>query len=215
MRKLESTIAQFVNDLLQTIGEATVDDLRELFAAAPRSEKPFEVPEAAPVLSSPPTRLIPPPRAARSGGRAPDAAPRRAFGSRFTISSGPSLPPGVAEITDPESLLSLGGPSEGAGSSASAFSHRSNGVPASDGTASSFVVPVRIPTRVRARALLDIGEVRERAAPTEAHIERHPEPEGESPASGIRPRERVRLSDNETLARVSNSGVVIRRKKRA
>jgi hypothetical protein len=53
-----------------------------------------------------------------------------------------------------------------------------------------------------------------RVAVTEAHTE----PEGESPASGIRPvgsAPTVRLSDNETLARVSNAGIVIRRKKKA
>jgi hypothetical protein len=45
----------------------------------------------------------------------------------------------------------------------------------------------------------------------------HAELESDSPASGVRPRwgSTVRLSDNETLARVSNSGVVIRRKKKA
>ena len=222
MRKLESTIAQFVTDLLETVGEATVDDLRELFAAPPRGEKVFEALDTAPALSSPPIRLIPPSRAVRGERRAPDAPPRRSFGSRFTVSSssgGPSLPPGVAEITDPESLLSLGGPSDASGSSNSSFAHRaslSNGTSAADG--SSFAAPTRAPSRARAQNLLDFGEARERATPTDPHRERHPEPEGESPASGVRPAgsiATVRLSDNETLARVSNSGVVIRRKKRA
>jgi hypothetical protein len=221
MRKLESTIAQFVSDLLQTIGEATVDDLRELFAGAPQGEKLFESLDKAPALPGPAVRLIAPPRAIQSERRAPDAPPRRSFGSRFTISSGPSLPPGVAEITDPESLLSLGGPSDASGSSSSSVAHRaslSNGTPPAERSLSSFAAPTRAPSRARAQALLDFDGTRERATPTDPHMDRHPELEGESPVSGIRPAgtgSTVRLSDNETLARVSNSGVVIRRKKRA
>lgn len=59
--------------------------------------------------------------------------------------------------------------------------------------------------------------MRERATPADGQT-RHVEAEGDSPASGVRPvgsGSTVKLSDNETLARVSNSGVIIRRKKRA
>ena len=212
MRKLESLIAQFVGDLLQTIGEASVDDLRELFAGRPESEKfapPVDFP--VPALPSPSSRPALPPRAPRGDGR----ERRRSFASRPTMSSGSYSPPGVAEITDPESLLSLGRSSEASGlnGASSNPTHHSNGVPA-DGAAPSFVDSSRAPSRARARALLDVPE---RAAPDDP-AKGHVEPEGESPASSVRPvgsGTTVKLSDNETLARVSNSGVVIRRKKRA
>ena len=206
-------IAQFVGDLLQTIGEASVDDLRELFAGRPESEKfaaPVDFP--VPALPGPSSRPALPPRAPRGDGRQP-----RRFPSRSTMSSGSSSPPGVAEITDPESLLSLGRSSEAPGlngAGASNRAHHSNGVPA-EGAAPSFVDSPRAPSRARAQALL---EVRERAAAPHVPAEAHPEPEGDSPASSVRPvgsGATVKLSDNETLARVSNSGVVIRRKKRA
>ncbi len=219
MRKLESVIAQFVEGLLQTIGDATVDELRELFSAPPAGETLLEAPalHLSPTLFAPSSRGVPAARGAGREGRGHAAAPRRPFGSRSSISSGPSLPPGVAEITDPESLLSLGGPSEGSASNGMAFSLRTNvsaGAPAPDAASPSLVEPVRALSRARARALLEVAEVRERAT----HTDVHPEPEGESPASGVRPvgsGSTVKLSDNETLARVSNSGVVIRRRKRA
>jgi hypothetical protein len=206
MRKLESTIAEFVDALLQTIGEATIDELRELFAGRPESER---LPEAAVEFSSaaPPGRPAPAPRAPRVEGR----EPRRAF-TTFAASSGAAAPPGVAEITDPESLLSLGRPREASGSNGAAPAY-SNGTPA-NGAEPSFTGSRRAPSRARAQALL---EVREGATPADGQT-RHVEAEGDSPASGVRPvgsGSTVKLSDNETLARVSNSGVIIRRKKRA
>jgi hypothetical protein len=222
MRKLESMIAEFVGGLLQTIGDATVDELRDLFAAPPAGATLLEAPplHSTPIVFGPSSRGAPPARVAGREGRGKAAAPRRSFGSRSSISSGPSLPPGVAEITDPESLLSLGGSSGAFASNGAAFSHGANGSAggsAPDAAATSPVEPTRIPSRARARALLEVAEVAEvRVRAT--HTDVHPEPEGESPASGVRPvgsGSTVKLSDNETLARVSNSGVVIRRKKRA
>jgi hypothetical protein len=128
--------------------------------------------------------------------------------------SGTTAPPGMAEITDPESLLSLGllgGPIGAARANGS----DANGAAVSGGTMSANGAPSvrtrRISRPSRAQALLDFSD---RAAPVEGPVDS----EGESPASGVRPVglfSTVRLSDNETLARVSNSGVVIRRKKRA
>jgi hypothetical protein len=128
-----------------------------------------------------------------------------------TTVSGPFAPPGVAEITDPESLLSLGAPKVPAGSAAASFPGALAGE-AGDSTAPD--IPIRTASRARAHALL---EVREPATVFEGHAGRPTEVEGESPDSGIRPlgAATVKLSDNETLARVSNSGVVIRRRKRA
>jgi hypothetical protein len=206
MRKLESMIAQFVGDLLQTIGEATVEDLRELFAGRPDGEK-FEatVVFSSPALPGPSVRPELRARAPRGEGR----EPRRSFPSisGSATASGSSSPPGVAEITDPESLLSLGRSGEVSGLNGSSFS---NGSRFANGAPADREQPSRAPSRARARALLDVGEHATRA-------EGHVEPEA-SPASSIRPvgnGSTVKLSDNETLARVSNSGVVIRRKKRA
>ena len=135
MRKLESTIAQFVEDLLHTIGEATVDEVRELFAGRPEGERPIEVPidlsgldlsVASKQPAQPPQAIRAEPRvhAARPAGR------RRAFGSIPSAtpdSSGSFSPPGVAEITDPESLLSLGGAGEVSRLNGARFSHLSTG----------------------------------------------------------------------------------------
>ena len=144
----------------------------------------------------------------RSEGRGADAD-RGAFS---TTASGPFAPPGALDITDPESLLSLGRHDlHKQTASLSNVAPLSNGALADSANAE----PLRIPSRARAQALL---EVRERAAPPDGRTSRHTEPDVESPASGVRPVGRgatVKLSDNETLARVSNSGVVIRRKKRA
>jgi hypothetical protein len=218
MRKLDSVIAQFVGDLLRTIGEASVDDLRELFAGRPESEKfsPLPVDFATPVRFAPlapsaPARPAAPTHAARGEPRA-HAARRRSAVLLSTTASGSFAPPGALDITDPESLLSLGGPDRdkqtaSRGTSLSSLASLSNGAHA-DST-------MLLPSRARAHALL---EVRERATPTDARTSRHTEPDVESPASGVRPLgsgSTVKLSDNETLARVSNSGVVIRRKKRA
>jgi hypothetical protein len=240
MRKLESTIAQFVEDLLHTIGEATVDELRELFAGRPEGERPIEVPidlsglELAVASKQAPraSRAEPRAHAARPAGR------RRAFGSipsAAPYSSGSFSPPGVAEITDPESLLSLGGTGEVSRLNGARFSHLSHradssGSAAADGESTTPAEPQRAPSRARARALLDVserstlGEAREGGRAdghADGHAERrangHAEPDVESPASSVRPvgSATVKLSDNETFARVSNSGVVIRRKKKA
>jgi hypothetical protein len=131
----------------------------------------------------------------------------------WTDSSLAAPPPAVAEITDPESLLSLVSSNPPpvlaalaslvslplAPPAASSIPSASRSVSAaSGGPGGSGAVLLSLPTRV-------------------AVTETHAEPEGESPASGIRPvgGATVRLSDNETLARVSNSGIVIRRKKKA
>jgi hypothetical protein len=247
MRKLESTIAQFVEDLLHTIGEATVDELRELFAGRPEGERPIEVPIdlSGLELSVASKQPAQPPHAIRAEPRVHAARPagrRRAFGSipsATPYSSGSFSPPGVAEITDPESLLSLGGAGEVSRLNGARFSHLSHrpdssGSAAADGESATLAEPQRAPSRARARALLDVserstlGDVRghvrahDRAdGHAEGHAERrangHAEPDGESPASSVRPvgSATVKLSDNETFARVSNSGVVIRRKKKA
>jgi hypothetical protein len=222
MRKLESTIAQFVEDLLLTIGAATVDELRELFAGRPESEQILDAPVdlSSSARSSPSNRPAPPPRTARAEARGQGATRRRAFTSIASMtpsSSGSYSPPGVAEITDPESLLSLGGPSDVSALNGARFSNGSSSsrsAPADSGSP-SFGDPSRAPSRARARALLDVSEGAGRA---DGHVERPAEPDGESPASSVRPigtGPTVKLSDNETFARVSNSGVVIRRKKKA
>jgi hypothetical protein len=214
MRKLESMIAQFVGDLLQTIGEASVEDLRELFAGRPEGETLSELPVDLASLAAPsPADRPAPPHGARSEERAHSSAPRRLAVLLSSTVSGPSAPPGVAEITDPESLLSLGKPKVPSGLSGGSVP----GAALADRAlldAASLAAPIRTATRARAQALL---EVRERGTPADGHTGHHTEPDVESPASGVRPliSTTVKLSDNETLARVSNSGVVIRRRKRA
>ncbi len=176
-------IAQFVDDLLLAIGEASIDELRELFASRPDSIKPLSVVRAAIAAPAPPSP--PPPRA---------KTPRR-------WSAPVQLSLGVAEITNPEGLLSLDSSTPPAASAATALDaapsrpERERERPVSASASRSPVV-VALPTRIALAS----------------------EPEGESPASGVRPvnsAPTVRLSDNETLARVSNAGVVIRRKKKA
>jgi hypothetical protein len=120
--------------------------------------------------------------------RADHAAARKSIAELAHVRSASSLPPpAVAEITDPESLLSI---------------------VATNGSAPAI-------GSVRRSAPAILMSVPARKAPTTT--ERAQEVEGESPASGVRPvgGSTVRLSDNETLARVSNSGVVIRRRKKA
>jgi len=196
MRKLESIIAQFVDDLLLTIGEASVEELRELFASQPVGQRTASaLPGPTRPSSTPASASAPPPRRSSQSPRT------------WADSSLAAPPPAIAEITDPESLLSLVSSHVAPAlasitslpSVASAFSSSSTPSSSSRSASSSGAVLLSLPTRV---------------AVTEAHAE----PEGESPASGIRPvgsAPTVRLSDNETLARVSNSGIVIRRKKKA
>jgi hypothetical protein len=176
-------IAQFVDDLLLTIGEASIDELRELFAARPESLS--ERPRALAAVPSPASRAdASAPETATRSQRSSSRAPRR-----WSETPLASAPPAVAEITDPESLLSLvSTPAEAPRPAPTVAARPAN---------SAGGVVVSLPTRV---------------AVTEVHVE----PEGESPASGVRPvgGPPVRLSDNETLARVSNAGVVIRRKKK-
>jgi hypothetical protein len=215
MRKLDSIITQFVGDLLRTIGEASVEDLRELFEGRLESEKfselPLDLATLAPfaaLAASAPVRSGAPPQAARGEAKARGAVRRSAVLLSATA-SGPFAPPGALDITDPESLLSLGrhDPHKQTAS-------LSNVAPLANG-ALADAAPVRISSRIRAQALL---EVRERTTPADGRTSRHTESDVESPASGVRPvasGATVKLSDNETLARVSNSGVVIRRKKRA
>jgi hypothetical protein len=182
MRKLDSMIAQFVDDLLHTIGEATIEELRELFANVPERSKDEPLFQLAELALAAPSR---PAHAARAP-RAAHAEARKSIAALANVRSASSLPPpAVAEITDPESLLSI----VAANGSAPAVASVRRSAP-------SILMPVAARTTT---------------------TERPQEPEGESPASGVRPMggSTVRLSDNETLARVSNSGVVIRRRKKA
>jgi hypothetical protein len=185
MRKLDSMIAQFVDDLLHTIGEATIEELRELFATVPERSKDEPLFPSA-ELAAAPRRPVPAPRAPR----ADHAEARRSIAALANVRSASSLPPpAVAEITDPESLLSI---------------------VATNGSAPTI-------GSVRRSAPSILMPVPARATTPSTTTERAQELEGESPASGVRPvgASTVRLSDNETLARVSNSGVVIRRRKKA
>jgi len=190
MRNLESMIAEFVDGLLLAIGDATVEELRELFAQTASGE-PLYAPRSEPAEAAPPT----PPRTGRLARLDHGAALRRSI--EASLSSAASGVATVAEITDPESLLSLGslaGPNGGSSSFFETFRQ----------TPSAGRPPPPPPISV---ALLE--------PPSKSNG--HAEAETDSPASGVRPRwgGTVRLSDNETLARVSNSGVVIRRKKKA
>jgi hypothetical protein len=216
MRKLESMITEFVGDLLRTIGEASVDDLRELFAGAPQGQGALKI-SAEPVsftslaLPGLPSRPAPPPRTPQGETRRHGKLPRRTFLPLSSLPPIPSAPPGVAEITDPESLLSLGLPREASGSNGVGSGYDSNAAPL-DRFAPTLVEPSRSRSRrSRVPALLEVSES---ATLTPVHGEH----DVESPASGVRAignGTTIKLSDNETLARVSNSGVVIRRKKRA
>lgn len=194
-------IAQFVDDLLQTIREATIEELRELLLAEPKNVGVPETPQPPQTIRTVPARVA-------------RATPidRRMTGASVDFSS---VTPSVAEITDPESLLSLGGAQGGASSSPR------NGARevAPPGTAQTFWLD-------SAPASLDARAARiSRSARTDlTTTERVPAPEsgseleGEGPPSNVRPvwgNAPVRLSDNETLARVSNSGIVIRRRKKA
>jgi hypothetical protein len=187
MRNLESMIAEFVDGLLLAIGDATVEELRELFAQTASGE-PLYAPKSEPVEAAPAS----PPRTGRLARLDHGAALRRSI--EASLSSAASGASTVAEITDPESLLSLGNPNGGSSSFFETFRQ----------TPSAGRPPPPPPISV---ALLE--------PPSKSNG--HAEAETDSPASGVRPRwgGTVRLSDNETLARVSNSGVVIRRKKKA
>jgi hypothetical protein len=188
MAKLESMIGDFVDGLLIAIGDASIDELRELFGQRPQGSGGALEQAAARVRATAKASASQP--APSKGGRG------RRFGNRrFPDPSLASTPPGVAEITDPESLLSF------------------------DGIDANILREVR-PTPVRTApvalpAILAPSAASERR---DRHAVDNHDTEGESPASGVRAvggGAPVRLSDNETLARVSNSGVVIRRKKRA
>jgi len=189
MRNLESMIAQFVEDLLQTIREATVDDLRELLISG-KARDPAGAPERTATVFEHDIRAVP----SRIGGVVRiDREPHGASADPTY-----SLPP-IAEITDPESLLSLGiaRPTSEVGLHEPA--HRAWLEPSSLEKLSSARTPqMELPIAPAARAA---------AADSALELEL------ESPASSIRPS--VRLSDNETLARISNAGIVIRRRKKA
>src|SRR5580704_4883176 len=98
MKKLDSLIARFADEVIRILGGATLEELAELL------ESPRPSPSRAPsvqlaAVTRPPIARIPiAPR--RSVRPAADAAP-----------SMPTEPPGVAEITDPERLLRVGGSS--------------------------------------------------------------------------------------------------------
>src|ERR1017187_7463306 len=179
MRNLESMIGEFVDGLLLAIGEATVEDLRELLAQTdagtqlyapntlhapnepkPQKSEPAEAPPAAPARTGRLARLD------------HGAALRRSIEASLSSAS-----EGIAEITDPESLLSLGGPNGGSSSLYETFRQAPSARP-----------PPPPPISV---ALLE---------PT-SRSNGHAEAEIDSPASGVRPRwtgSTVRLSDNET-----------------
>src|ERR1700691_1559079 len=188
MRNLESMIAEFVDGLLQTIREATVEELRELLTAAPEQRPPAENSPAAPVLRAPPGRI----------GRATGVDRRmnvRAIDVSGALAS-------VAEITDPESLLSLG--------STPNVSPEAGPRPTQRAWWDSSPVLLEGPSRSSSRLTrsprTEFAASESAPAPESAH-----DVEGECPASNVWPvggSAPVRLSDNETLARVSNSGIV-------
>jgi hypothetical protein len=193
MRNLESMIAQFVDDLLQTIREATIEDLRELLLAERGKARPSEAPRPDQAIRT----------AAGRAGRA-TGIERRVNGASVDLHSSP---PSVAEITDPESLLSLGRATNGA---------REASAP-TPGQKYWLGTPAVPHDKERPRPA--------RTVPKEAPAsnvlpapESTPELEADGPASNVWPvgsGAPVRLSDNETLARVSNAGIVIRRRKKA
>jgi len=202
MRKLESMIARFVEDLLQTIRDATVHDLEGLFGSGPirvrtvdtappggRRARPSAAPSASPSAPPRPSRL---PRAGRESR-----------GITREQSSRSRPPPTVAEITDPEALLSL----------------------ATERAAESPSRPPRPRKSSRAAALVALPDpvqtelfgVPERVSELVAETESSPDLETPAPDSAVRPLggpPAIRLSDNETVARVSNAGIVIRRRKK-
>jgi hypothetical protein len=192
MRNLESMIAQFVDDLLQTIREATIEDLRELLLAEPAVVRPSETPRPDQAVRTAPIR----------SGRL-NGIDRRSSNLSLDFSGSP---PSVAEITDPESLLSLGGAPKAAREVVAPSPAQKFwlGSPAPSPEADA----PRLPRSPRTELLAS----KPAPAPDSA-----PEIEADGPVSNVRPLGGavVRLSDNETLARVSNSGIVIRRRKKA
>jgi hypothetical protein len=177
-------IAEFVDGLLLAIGDATVEELRELLGRSDAGEPVYRRQAEAPTTPAAPAAPAAPRKLARLDH---SAALRRSIEASLAA-------PTVAEITDPESLLSLGG---------------SNGA-----TGHTFFEPLRhasIAARPTPPQPVAVTVLESPKATT------HTEAEGEMPASGVRPKNgsTVRLSDNETLARVSEAGVVIRRKKKA
>jgi hypothetical protein len=193
MRNLESMIAEFVDDLLQTIREATIEDLRELLLAEAEKARPSETPRAEQAIRTPAGR------AARA-----TAIQRRVNGASVDLHSSP---PSVAEITDPESLLSLGRATNGA---------REAGAPT---PGQRFWLGAQAVSHDKERPRPARTPAKETPAPEVLPApESTPEIETDGPASNVWPvgsGAPVRLSDNETLARVSNSGIVIRRRKKA
>jgi hypothetical protein len=187
MRNLESLIAEFVDGLLLAIGDASVEELRELLAHTDAGE-PLYAPKAEPEAIA-----APPARRGRLARLDHSTELRRSIEASLSTAAS-AAHAAVAEITDPESLLSLGEP---------------------NGSSSSFFETFRHTPAVARPAPPPPISVTLLEHPTRSNG--HAEPEIDSPASGVRPRwgSTVRLSDNETLARVSNSGVVIRRKKKA
>jgi hypothetical protein len=187
-------IAEFVDGLLQTIREATIEELRELLAAEPQRRLPAE------------SAQTPPRTAPGLHGRVMRVDRRL---NKPTI-EGSSAFSSVAEITDPESLLSLGRTPGAAHSVA----------PPRPGQRAWWDPPSlppegepRAPTGSAASPRTAAAASESAAAPESA-----PDLEVDCPASNVWPvggSAPVRLSDNETLARVSNSGIVIRRRKKA
>jgi hypothetical protein len=112
----------------------------------------------------------------------------------------------VAEITDPEALLSLV-TSKPAASPRPASSRPATSARTANGKAAK-------PATAYLQEPLPFGApegVSETAAPAPAP-ESSPDLDSAAPDSTVRPM--IRLSDNETVARVSNAGIVIRRRKK-
>jgi hypothetical protein len=193
MRNLESMIAEFVGGLLQTIREATIEELRELLFAEAEKARPSETPRPEQAIRT----------TAGRAGRATGIG-RRVHGASVDLQSSP---PSVAEITDPESLLSLGRATNGA---------REVGAPTAG---QKFWLGAQAVPHDKERPRPARTPATELPAPEVLPApESTPELETDGPASNVWPvgsGAPVRLSDNETLARVSNSGIVIRRRKKA
>jgi hypothetical protein len=179
MLNFQPLIDRFVDDVINAIRRAAIEDLRGLALADAATgnaraatadgvldEKRREAPRARATLREP--------SITRGGGRRVSRArTERSTRTQPSPSAVPASPAPVAEITDPESLLA----------------------------AITFEPAPVVVTQ-----------------PAPAPPERSPDGEGDGPPSSVRSLHEispVRLMGNETLARVSSAGVVIRRGRRA
>jgi hypothetical protein len=179
MRKIDSIIERFVDDLLALVREATAERLAGLLAGEALQQKTRR-----PASKQTSTR-----RQRASGNVRAGAAPSRAWmhegpgrgrpapNDVVTLAADPAPPEASAEITNPQWLLAMGSP------------------------ATSEVAEQ--PSVAAQASNVD-----------EPHSSTTPEWDTEGPASTVRDstsRSPVRLRENESLARVSGAGVVIRR----